>query len=163
MASSSSASMLARCRLALFAATRASVSCPARVSSAASPTASLALRAAARTAQLSGMLRYVVTGSALLDGHKCPSPGLAGPRCPHSRQEVGWGEPAMRPLPGWPRGGGPPVGRGLPAAEIARGGLSRLAAALAVPADERVDQDPAQPGVQVRARPELVEGRVGPG
>jgi hypothetical protein len=44
--------------------------------------------------------------------------------------------------------------------EVAAGRLARFPAPLAVAVDERVRQDAVQPGLEVGAGPELVEGRV---
>ena len=53
-----------------------------------------------------------------------------------------------------------PVGRHLPLLQVAAERLLRLALALPVHVDERRGEDPVEPGAQVRARAELVEGRV---
>jgi asparagine synthase (glutamine-hydrolysing) len=53
-----------------------------------------------------------------------------------------------------------PVGRHLPLLQVAAERLLRLALALAVHVDERRGEDPVEPGAQVRAGAELMEGRV---
>ena len=76
--------------------------------------------------------------------------------------DVGVREPVERlGLSGLQARGGVRGGPGqLPVLDLFGTGPLRLALLLAVAVDEGVGQDPEQPGLQVRARLELVEGRI---